>query len=271
MKTNLLFFIFLFVSQYILLAQITTETHISIDEKETKTLEIVFKMNKSSERNKYIYCKSIPFSAQEGTDYSAVHDIVTIRQGKLQGKLKIPLIENDTCEGVESFFINWSENMVEDSDFNNVRKYWTPLQHKEGERKHTFEVTRASVYGGEENPNNLVVEVDRESQGYQKAKVIKGVKHRVSFLASRRVGEQPASETIDLLIKVIDPTTRKVQASTLVQRSNTTFKFTEEEFYFTPTTDEVELVFSTETNTSIVKVFIFQRKKVQTIRPYMIL
>ena len=249
MKNKLLFFIFLFVSQYSLIAQIITDTHISIVEEETKTLEIVFKMNETLATNKYIYCKSIPFTAQDDTDYLGIHHIVTIHKGNLQDTLKIPLIQNDTCEGLESFFINWSEDIVEDPDFNKVSKYWTPLKNKGG-GKHGFEVNKAFVYGSREDRNNLVVEVDQISQGYQKVEVIKGVKHRVSFLASRRLGAMPASATVDLLIKVIDPATRKVQASTLVQRSNTTFKFTEEEFYFTPTTDEVELVFSTETNKS---------------------
>ena len=245
---HLLSAISLFICYASSLAQIETSTSISIDERETNTINIVFQMKNVLSANKYIYCKSIDFTAEENTDFAAVHHIVTIPKGKLKGSLEIPLVKDNDCEGSESFYINWSEDLVEDPDFDHVTRYWKPLAHKEGERKHTFEVHKVGIYGGDENDENKVIEVDHESQGYQGIDVVKGVKHRVSFLASRRVGFLPADSTIDLHIKVIDPKTKETEASRHIERSNTEFEFTEEYFYFTPTTDNVELVFSTDNN-----------------------
>jgi len=245
---HLLSAISLFICYVLSLAQIETSSLISIDERETETLKIVFQMKNVLPANKYIYCKSIAFTAEENTDFAAVHHIVTIPKGKLKGSLEIPLVKDNDCEGSESFYINWSEDLVEDPDFDHVTRYWKPLAHKEGERKHTFEVHKVGIYGGDEDDENKVIEVDRESQGYQGIEVVKGVRHRVSFLASRRVGTQPADSTIDLHIKVVDPKTKEIEASRHIERSNTEFKFTEESFYFTPTTDKVELVFSTDNN-----------------------
>jgi len=271
MPKKILYIFIISLQSTMIFAQVVAPTHITCSEKDQE-IKFTFALEKVSTTDTYIHYNTISKSSEENTDFEARDEVVKIPKGKKSIEINIPIIKDDECEGKESFIINWSTIMVDDPDFDDISVHWTPikgdvnllnhyieielkanrkasgLKYKKKQRlaQYSFETNPETIYGGFDETNK-VVEVDVQSQGYQIIPVKKGFEHKVSFLASRRI-DSTVDKSVDLHIKVLDPQTDKLIASRSIVRTNTTFKLTEEVFYFTPQVDSVKLMFLTDHN-----------------------
>jgi len=236
-------------------AQVSAPTHIICSEQD-KEANFTFRLEKVKSVDTYIHYNTIALSSEENVDFIAKDEVVKIPKGKKSINISIPIIKDEDCEGKESFIINWSPIFVDDPDFDDVSFHWTPLKgiiklplkntKKVKKISYSFESNPETTYGGKDATNS-VVEVDVQSQGYQITPVKKGLEHKVSFLATRRI-DSATDVSVDLHIKVLDPRTNKVIASKSIVRSNTSFELSKEVFYFTPEVDSVKLMFLTDHN-----------------------